>query len=501
MSRSCGARRPQDKDGYAVILRDYQQEAVRFIRSAHNATNMRRRVRCLFDDPGLGKTPVACVSMGAADHPELLLCPAGLIDTWREHLAVWAPQFRVFVPKTSFDIRAPEIGEVVIISIDLLATLRPRVIRSTDPAKLERAAKQQEQRNIAACRLRMIHPGTCMTVDEVQGVKSAASARSLAFEDLWKKSVRPKGGILRVLSGTPDPNSLLDLWVILECCGIAEFVFRGGIVGFAEYAQGSWSSFERRWKFADKPIGPIRELEGIGEFVLRRVQDEVLGELPEPNVIVTTVRTPNNIASMADDLLRWAVASIAANTPVERREDAIVEVLTGAKGVALGDLSKFRKQIAEHKIPVMQTRLMELELVGTGVIGNPIVVYSDHLPPIDALRGRKGWATLRGGDSRKARTDAVLALREGRIEGLGMTGAGRVGYTLIESAYMLKLSPSWSWDDELQAERRLIRFGQKRVVTIETIVLDHEIERMVLRVLQRKKIRSTSTWAPVRSAA
>jgi SNF2 family DNA or RNA helicase len=66
---------------------------------------------------------------------------------------------------------------------------------------------------------------------------------------------------------------------------------------------------------------------------------------------------------------------------------------------------------------------------------------------------------------------------------------------------MLKMSPSWSWDDELQAERRLIRYGQRRVVTIETLVLDHEIERMVLRVLQRKKIRSTTTWAPVRVAA
>lgn len=482
-------------------LRDYQEGAVRFFRSALRARVPARRVRCLFDDPGLGKTPATCVAFGDPDHPELLLCPAGLVDTWKEHIAIWAPGWRVFIPKTSFDLRAPEFGEVVIVSIDLLATLRPRKIKAQSADKVEKAAEQRQRRAVAAARLRNVLPDTCLTVDEVQQIKSASSSRSLAFEDLWKNSVRPRGGMLRILSGTPDPNSLLDLWVILKCCGIERFIFPGDICDFATYAQGTWSQYERRWKFSDRPLGPIRELEGIGEFVLRRTQEEVLGELPQPVASVTTVSAPDSLTAFADELLRWAVASISPGTPIDRRDDAIVEVLTGKTGLALGDLSKFRKQIAELKIPVMHRRLAELEQSGIGVLGNPVVVYSDHLPPIDVLQGRKEWAVLRGGDSRKARTDAVDALRAGKLRGLGMTGAGRVGYTLIESAYMLKMSPSWSWDDELQAERRLIRYGQKRVVTIETLVLDHEIERMVLRVLQRKKIRSTTTWAPVRVAA
>ena len=78
---------------------------------------------------------------------------------------------------------------------------------------------------------------------------------------------------------------------------------------------------------------------------------------------------------------------------------------------------------------------------------------------------------------------------------MAITGAGRTGITLIATAHMIKVSLSWAPGDEEQAERRILRFGQKRPVTIESIVADHPVESLVLGVLAKKGARSAATWA------
>jgi hypothetical protein len=187
----------------------------------------------------------------------------------------------------------------------------------------------------------------------------------------------------------------------------------------------------------------------------------------------------------------------AANDP-DLAAGLILDALSGRRmtgALDLSLLSELRAKLAEVKVAAMLARLAALEAEGIGTTAAPIIVYSEHRAPSDALRHRDGWGFITGADSRKQRQQTILDLEAGLLRGVAITGAGRTGITLIAAAYMLKVSLSWSDADEQQAEKRILRYGQTRPVTIESIVADHPVEHLVLGVLARKAARAAATWA------
>ncbi len=75
-------------------IRDYQLEAIQRL--------LAQDVLLLADDPGLGKTVVACVSMmahiqGGRVKRILVVCPKSMILHWVDHLTLWAPGVVVYL--------------------------------------------------------------------------------------------------------------------------------------------------------------------------------------------------------------------------------------------------------------------------------------------------------------------------------------------------------------------------------------------------------------------
>lgn len=493
--------------GNAPTLKPYQQDGAAHLLAAFGEQHRTDRVRLLLDEPGLGKTCTGARSLALrdqvaeADRPAIVVCPSSVRETWREELARWAPDLTPILPADVASIRRPEPGEVLILGHDQLGCLRPPR-KGGKPETYARALELHERRAAALASLGDLHPHTDLIVDEAQYAKGAASARSLALEDLWKKGARASGGVLWILTGTIDPCSPLDLWVILEVAGIARRVWPGGLIEFAAHFGGRYHDRDGRWDFPELPPGGSvlqgETGERMARFVLLRRQEEVLGELPQPRALVTLCPIDGALAAMCDATL---AAAVTCGPDPEARAGVLLDALTGRAGfksaaLDLSILSQARAQIAERKVAFMLARLADLEAQGIGTYEFPIAVYSEHRAPSDALRGREGWGFITGSDSRKARQQVVADLRAGKLRGVAFTGAGRTGVTLIECGYLLKVSLSWSDADEEQGEKRLIRYGQKREVVIESIVADHPVESLVLGVLSKKGARATATWAP-----
>ena len=493
-------------------LKPYQQDGAAHLLGAFAEALRIDRVRLLLDEPGLGKTVTgaACLAMRDAingEHrPAIVVCPSSVRATWRAELAKWAPDLTVILPDDVASIRAPGPGEVVVLGHDQLGCLRPpKVPPPTAPQKARdayaKAKTLHDKRAAAIDSLKRLAPHTDLVVDEAQYAKGAASARSLVLESLWKKGCRAVGGVLWILTGTIDPCSPLDLFVVLEVAGIANRIWPGGLVEFAAHFGGTYHSRGNRWDFPELPPGGSVLQGPVGErmarYVLLRRQEEVLGELPQPTARVTLCPVNGALASLGDAVLRAAVT--CAHDDPDLAAGLILDALSGRSAahftLDLSLLSELRAKLAEVKVAAMLARLAQLEAEGIGTLACPIVVYSEHRAPSEALRGRPDWGFITGADSPKQRQQTILDLEAGLLRGVAITGAGRTGITLIAAAYMLKVSLSLSDADEQQTEKRIIRYGQTRPVVIESIIADHPVEHLVLGVLARKAARAAATWA------
>src|SRR5262245_5578154 len=119
--------------------------------------------------------------------------------------------------------------------------------------------------------------------------------------------------------------------------------------------------------------------------------------------------------------------------------------------------------------------------------GGPLVVFSAHREPIEALAARGGWGVITGGTEPRRRQEVVDAFQAGRLKGVGRTiQAGGTGLTLTRASTALFVDLDWTPANNLQAEDRVCRIGQRAGhVRIIRMVSDHPLDRRVLRVLAR----------------
>lgn len=489
-------------------LRTYQEENAAHLLAALTERDPTDRVRFDLSEPGLGKTVTGAAVIGRlpAERPVVVVAPAGVRAAWKEELPRWAPDREVVVPEDTFSLRRPDPGQVTLVGFDQLGALRAPA-RGADARTLD----LHQRRALALASLRDLAPGTVLVADEVHAAKGARTARSLELERLWQRA-RARGGAYLPLSGTIDPCSPVDLWVALDVAGVSGRVFPGGIMEcLGGHFGGTYDRMSRRWTFPEVPPGGS-VLEGavgrrLRRYVVRRTQEEVLGELPEPRRVVTVCPVDGASRALADRLLDAAVASRGAAVLREPGEllNALASRLTMAGD--LGLVTEARAALARQKIPVMERRLAELRAAGVGVPGEPVVVFSEHRAPIDRLRDlaaatpRLPWGFITGDENRRERERVVADLRARKLAGVALTAAGQEGITLIEGGYMFKVSSSWSHDAEQQRERRILRYGQRRSVTIEALVADHPVEAAVLGVVGRKAARSAATWGRSGSSA
>ena len=481
--------------GSPFTLYDYQRAGIQWLASRSRAL--------LADDQGLGKTIQSAIAVpdGA---PVLVVAPVSLLENWAREFARWRPERAAGIKilgggkgekaKGSFT-RWPGPGETFITAYSRL------------PAQSEAVGRKPQR-------------GTYLICDEAHNLKTLRvdwrthepikpSSQQAGNFYVMSQAVLKSGGAVWIMTGTPLMNTPNELWSVLQQASLEAEAF-GTFKAFIQEMGVPEGKYGLEWKLA-KPPNPDQVREKIQRVMLRREKQDVLADLPPKNYQDIEVSIDQEAVSqldrMADSVLaaleqeaQSAGADVHESVALLKAQDAVLQkvregnekkltadekaILTGSRSKmpAFEEVTKAKRILATAKIPAMLDIIQQYE-----ERGEPLIVFSSFLAPLDVLAKLPGWEVITGKTKPKDRQKIVDAFQRGELKGIGgQVKAAGVGITLTRSANVIFVDKDWTPAGNVQAEDRAHRIGQFRTVNIVSLVANHAIDRAVNVLLDRK---------------
>lgn len=391
----------------------------------------RRTHALLHDDMGLGKTLQALMSIPRGTGT-VVVCPANVKGVWERETNKWRPDLTPVSLKGRKSFRWPERDEVIIINYDIL----PESIG--DPSVIV---------NLVA--------------DEAHKLKTFKAQRTQRFRRIGSKSAR-----VWLLTGTPMMNKPQELWSVLQAASLGAPAY-GNWDGFCKVFNGRRGRYGYEWGIPTEDAS--RRLRAVA---LGRRKGDVL-DLPERRheFIDVDISKATKECDKLLDLLTFDP------------EEVDLETLLSDK-VVFENISRVRAVVAAAKVKAL---MEQVELHEEAE--EPLIVFSAHRAPIDAIEGREGWAVITGDTPARKRTQIEDDFQAGKLRGVaGTIAAMGTGMTFTRASRVVFVDRSWTPADNQQAEDRVHRIGQGRTCEYLHLVGDHAIDQMVTRLLATKKV-------------
>lgn len=404
----------------------------------------------LADDMGLGKTvqTIAHLLELHAAHQlssgVLLVAPTSVID---DELARFAPALtvaRYHGPDRESSWSTTSSPHVVITTYQLLWRDQPR---------------------LAA------HSWNLVVLDEAQYIKNASSRTSHAARSLVAQRKL-------YLSGTPTENRLQDIWALFE------FLLSGCL--------GDETTFKQR---IAKPLADDDEAEfaavlrtrlrqRLASFVLRRLKEDVLPDLPAKTEFVHAVSMTPRQAELYADTRREARDNI--------RQSLQEKGLAGSRIQVRTRLLRLRQICCDPRLhdSAKLTALMELgsDLRARGSRTLILFQFTSMLDLIGRELTAHGHDFLLLTGATSHRSDLVQKSQSGACPlFLISLRAGGAGLNLTAADSVIHYDPWWNPAVERQATDRIHRIGQTKPVFVYKFIVDDNIEAKIQQ-LQRTKL-------------
>ena len=445
-------------------LRPYQEEAVAFLHARDSAA--------LFLDMGLGKTAI-CLSALQPEHlPVLVVAPKRVAEeVWKDERDKWRPDLSIQVVKGARAdrlsmLKRPRLPAITVISRDVFKDV-------TDA--------------------RLAHRWNLLILDELSGFKNRSSLR-------WKtaRAVRNAMNARRVwgLTGTPAPNSLLDLWAQLALLDDGARLGRT----LTEYRTRYFFNTNRLPNGV--PVG-FEPRPGAAERIRDKLSDICLsmgteGRVDLPPVVENqmAVHLPTGVVRSYRKLQRELVADVHdLGLGREVRHTAVNAASLSTR------LSQLSAGFLYHEIDdtasdgtargathAHDEKMMALQEVIESAQGSPVLVFYRYRHEATMIQqwlnkklhihastvGEYNWY-----QNWNARKLPVLLSHPASIgHGLNLQGGG---HTIVWT--------SLPWDTELfvQANKRLHRSGQTDPVVIHMLMSKGTVDRAIKARLEHKK--------------
>lgn len=392
------------------------------------------------------------------DAPVLVVCPAIAKGVWLREQPKWSPDHRVTVLSGRSSFRWPEPGEVVVTNFEIL----PNIVGDESDAKLRKHLK-------ASCGTE-----TVLICDEAQALKNWKTARSKRFKSL-SKIVRSFDGKVWLLTATPLENRPGELWGVLSAAGLDIEAF------------SNWETFVmlcggEAQKFGGFKWGkPSRELKRrLHRVMLRRTKKEVMPDLPTKlhTDHIVEIGKRSEAAKLSTEFCR-----MLADAGIDLQSATRIAIMAGIREIGFDEISRARAALATAKIPEMIKLVEQYEDAE-----EPLVVFSAHRAPVDALAEREGWGVITGDTPPTKRTQLEDAFQAGELSGLAATiRAGGTAITLTRGNQMIFVDQEWTPALNAQAEDRQCRIGQTRGVQIIRLIANHPLDQSVAELLDTKQ--------------
>ncbi len=441
--------KPELPNTFQATLRDYQIEGFEWLaRLSHWGVGA-----CLADDMGLGKTiqSLAILLTRAASGPSLVIAPSSVCMNWHTESLRFAP---------------------TITTIQFGGKNREEVVKNLKPYDVLVCSYGMIQQEDVAEILKSVG-WQVVILDEAQAIKNMSTKRSQAVMSL-------KAGFRLLTTGTPIENHLGELWNLFR-------FLNPGLLGSLE-------KFNERFaipieKNKDKSArNQLKKL--IQPFLLRRMKNQVLDELPEKTDITLQVELSDKERAFYEALRLNAIKKLASK-----------DLLPGQKHLQiLAEIMKLRRaccntKLVEAKIDLPSSKFEAFTEILEELLENKhkALVFSqfvDHLSIIKKYLEEKkiSFQYLDGSTPMKDRKTRVDAFQKGEGEVFLISlKAGGTGLNLTAADYVIHMDPWWNPAVEDQASDRAHRIGQKRPVTVYRLVAKDTIEAKIVDLHKHKR--------------
>jgi len=312
-------------------------------------------------------------------------------------------------------------------------------------------------------------PFDCVVVDESSSFKNPSAKR---FKKL--KTVLKHIKVMILLTGTPSPNGLLDLWSQMF------LIDQGGALGktMTKYKQRFFESdyFGYTWTPKEDSDRKIHAL--INHQVLSMSAKDYL-EVPERIDIYERVQLPDVVMKSYREFKRDLLIELSTGEEIEAVNLAVLgnKLLQYANGAIYTDDSGSWTEIHKAKLDAMS------DIITDNPNENILVAYNYKT---DLIRLQKRFPSAEVLDKSPKSVDRW---NNGEIK-LLLAHPGSCGHGLnlqYGGSMIVYFGLNWSLELDMQMIARIHRQGQTRPVRVVRIVADGTIDERVLSVLAGKE--------------
>ena len=415
----------------------------------------------LADDMGLGKT-IQIITMLLSyiqnnEHPKnsLVVCPSSLVLNWQNEIKKFAPELKTIVITGNSTERKQKISEmenyhIVITSYDLLK-------------------RDIEQYTNAKYQFKYI------IADEAQYIKNNNTQNFKAIKKL-------KGDTRYALTGTPIENSLSELWSIFD------FIMPGYLYTYRKFKEIYELPIVR-----DDDREMMKKLKMLIEpFVLRRIKEDVLIELPDKTVTVLNNEMEPEQLEVYMSYMMKAKKEVAEEISINGFEKSQIKILS---------LLMRLRQICCHPSLFIEnykgqsSKLTQcIELVKDAIqSGHKILLFSGYTSMFEIIERELvnqgiNYYKLTGQTKVGERLKLVDEFNKNNDIKVFLISlkAGGTGLNLIGADTVIHYDPWWNLSTENQATDRTYRIGQKRNVQVYKLITKNSIEEKIYELQQKK---------------
>ncbi len=446
------------------VLRSYQKEGYRWLRMLDAC----RFGGILADDMGLGKTlQVITVLQAVVDEelfesapgttgvaPSLIVCPASLVYNWCAEIERFAPGLRVCALAGQKEARADEIAQACHGGADVIVTSYDLLKR--DIAEYEGVEFRFE------------------ILDEAQYIKNPTTAAAKSVK-LIKARTR------YALTGTPIENRLSELWSIFD------YLMPGLLYSYHTFNQNFETPIV---KYGEEECQErLRRM--VGPFILRRLKEDVLTDLPDKLEEVSVSGMEHEQRTLYEAEVLKLRQMLAGASEEEYRKDKIR---------ILAELMRIRQLCCDPALCVegykggsakLETCMAMVNRVMEG--GHKALIFSQFTSMLAILEERLNaedipYYKITGSTPKEKRIELVNRFNEDQTPiFLISLKAGGTGLNLTGADVVIHYDPWWNVAAQNQATDRAHRIGQKRVVTVYKLIVKDTIEEKIVQLQNAKK--------------
>lgn len=313
-------------------------------------------------------------------------------------------------------------------------------------------------------------PFKIVVIDELSNFKSSKSLRFKAF-----KRVRPLIDRVIGLTGTPRPNSDLDLWAEIYCLDSGTRLGR------------TITGYKRKYFCQPNVYQPYRLeiLPGADKDIQDKIKDLCVSmraedylDLPDIQYESRSVNLNTKLLNRYRDFEREMVLSVDDETITAPSRAIVINKLLQYASGAIYDEERRVHHIHDAKLEALQELIEEAG-------GQPVLIFYNFKHDLsrikDALREyepRELQSSVDIEDWNAGGVKVLLAHPASCGYGLNLQAGGHL---------IVWFSLTWSQEQYEQANARLHRQGQNEPVIVHHLIAKDTADELVLAALERKK--------------